>query len=137
VILDTTTEFSWHRLEDQYCGFLLIDCLRRDVKTIELGHQERRARTWSRLDLGDQIVVVGILLLVDVKQAWRGFRRAIPTPARHIDAFEVGVVVARKTVSACTNEAPWPVSRGKGWDVVVAARQSAKTTSAARLLIFP
>ncbi len=31
LILDTTKEFSWHGLEHQYCGFLFIDCLRRDV----------------------------------------------------------------------------------------------------------
>jgi hypothetical protein len=49
--------------------------------------------------------VVGVLLLVDVKPAWRGIRRAIPTPARHVDAFEAGVVI-------------YPVHRFRRWQAL-------------------
>jgi hypothetical protein len=54
------------RLKYQYCGFLIAERLRRDIKAIGLRYEERRARTGSGLDLADQIVVVEMLLLVDI-----------------------------------------------------------------------
>jgi hypothetical protein len=72
---------SWLRLEYQYRSFLFTDGLRRDVKAIELGHQQRSARTGSGLDLGDHFVAVGVLLLVDVDPPRRGLWRTVPTPA--------------------------------------------------------
>ena len=76
-----------------YRCLLTADCLRGDIKAIELGYQERSARTGSGIDLGDHIVVVGALLLIDVDPAWRCVRRPIPTPTCRVNALEVGVVI--------------------------------------------
>src|SRR5260221_10665631 len=82
-----------HRLKYQYCGFLTADRLRRDIKTVELGHEERSARTGSGFYFGDHIAVVEVLLLVDVDPARRCVRSPVPTSAGHVDALEVGVVI--------------------------------------------
>src|SRR5258706_4181333 len=84
---------SWHGLKYLNRGFLIADRLRRDIKAMEFGYQKRSARTGSGLDLGDHIVMVGVLLLVDVDPAWGGLRRPIPAAARHVDALEVGVIM--------------------------------------------
>jgi hypothetical protein len=38
LMLDTAKEFSWHGLEYQYRSRLITDCLRRDIKGVELGY---------------------------------------------------------------------------------------------------
>src|SRR5258708_3974325 len=80
-------------LKYQYCGVLIADCLRRDIKAIGLGYEERSARPWSGLDLGNHLVVVEVLLLVDVNPARRCVRCPVPTPTRYIDALELWVVM--------------------------------------------
>src|ERR1700721_869626 len=80
-------------LKYQYCGFLITDRLRCDIKAIEFRYKERSARTRPGLDPGDHLVVVGILLLVDINPAWRCLRRPVPASARHVDAVEVRVIV--------------------------------------------
>src|SRR5713226_8755913 len=66
--LSVTIPFgSWHGLEYQDRGDLIAERLGRHVKTLELGHEQRRAGTGSGLDLGDQLVVIDILLLIHVE----------------------------------------------------------------------
>src|SRR5580704_315494 len=35
--------YSWHRLEDQYCGLLIADRLRRHEQPLKFGYEERCA----------------------------------------------------------------------------------------------
>ena len=71
------------------------DRLRGDIKAIELGYQERSARTGPGLDLGDQIAVIRALLLVDVElrvgaAAPEDERRVVATLGARQDAVEAG-----------------------------------------------